>query len=513
MGVKAKNPVREDLYCPSCGYRGMRQKCDLAQSGRKRYACMSCKSRTTKPSYSEVQVLPKFRVSKIRKAKRFIITSAVNDTGIVQEAHNTFMKWAEENNAEYLIIPGVYKNPDLMHQGITNNFKWPEEILPYLCNADTKLGDNIIIKGETRIQYTAVNPLCGLNHAGGMDSEVYGHPQVAAEPVATPRGIDPKYLMTSGTISKPNYGDSLKARKAEFHHSISALIIEVEGKSYWSRNIHFDGSGSYDLDKYYSPEGVKESKSVAAIVYGDTHIRALTKKTESLLDSTANLLSPKKEVFHDLHDHAIGSHHKKGKTITLMHQSINKQVDLRTELIQAVDFLDNHPNCYLIDSNHHRHLDQWFERYKPNGDDVVNLELYFELGELLNKSIKVGGTTDLFRLFCEKYCTAKNINFITPNDNFEIEGINCSQHGDRGPNGSRGSAAGFAKTGAKTMIGHSHSWRIIKGAYQVGASVENLEYESGFSTNSIASGIIYNNGKRAIFTIKNNKLSPMMRSK
>lgn len=510
MTRKVKNPVRDDLYCPFCGHQGMKE-ClsDVAMSGKKRYACIGCKSRTTKPAYAPIQVLPKTKVTRIKKKRKFIITSAVNDTELVMGAHGTFKKWAEENDAEYLIIPGVYKNPDLMHQGINGNYSWPDEILPHLCNADVKIGSNIVVKGETRIQYTAVNPLNGLNHAGGIDSEIYGHPQIAAEPVATPRGVDPKYLMTTGSISKPNYGDSLKARKAEFHHSISALVIEVEGKNYWSRQVHYDGSGAYDLDKYYTPAKTTKSKSIAGLIYGDTHIKQLTEKTEALLQQVTGALRPKHKVFHDLHDHDVGSHHKKDDVITLLKQAHKRDISIRDELMLSVKFLDKHPGCYLVESNHHRHLNQWFNRFNPKNDQV-NLDLYYELGALVNSSISKGGTDDLFRLFCEKYCKVK-VNYVDSNDNFEIEGVNCSQHGDRGPNGSRGSAAAFAKTGVKTMIGHSHSWRIIKGAYQVGASVENLGYENGFSTNSIAHGVIYRNGKRAIFSIKNDKLSPMMR--
>ena len=511
MSIKPKHPTRNDLYCPTCGHQGMREKAgDVAQSGRKRYICLNCRSRTTKPSYAPVQVLPKIKVTEIKKKKTFVITSAVNDTDLVTVAHETFKKYAEINNAAYLVIPCVYKNPDLAHKGMLTNLTWPEEILPYVCDADIKVGNNIIIKGKTRIQFTAVNPLQGLNHAGGMDSEVYGHPQVAAEPVATPRGYDPKYLMTCGTISKPNYSGSLKGRKAEFHHSISALVIEVEGGNYWSRHIHFDGDGVCDLDNYYTSDGVERKQSVAAIVYGDTHVRALKPKTKELLLSVASKLNPEKEVFHDLHDHQIGGHHTKDDVITLLKYNLSGSTSIRDELLKSVNFIDEHPGCYLVDSNHHRHLDQWFNRYNPK-NDTVNLDLYFELGSMLKKSLEVGGTSDLFRLFCEKYVKVE-ANFITPNDNFFIRGIDCSQHGDRGTNGTRGSAASFAKTGAKTMIGHSHSWRIIKGAYQVGASVENLEYESGYSTNSISHGIIYDNGKRAIFSIKKNKLSPMMRA-
>lgn len=510
----AKYPIRRDLFCPSCGNQGMRPRNDKdkAVSGRRRYRCIKCNARTTTPLYSAPQILPKTKITELRRHKFFVITSAVNDTPLVTAAHETFRQVAESNGGCYLVIPTVYKNPDLMKGVVLESLSWPEEILPYVCNANVDLNKSIRIKGETRIQHTVINPLSGKNHAGDSVSEIYAHPQVAMEMVATAKSEEPKMLHTTGTISQPNYSGAERAQKAKFHHSISAVIIELEGDRYYCRQIHFDGTGCYDLDRYYTPEGFTEGHSVDGLMYGDTHLKFMTRRTETLLETMAGILKPRVEMFNDLLDNYVGSHHHKGDVLLGLKKARDGDVLVKDELDQVVKFLSKHPNAYLIDSNHHRHLDQWFNRFDPK-KDVINAPLYFHLADLASRDLEAGGEgDDLLKLYLQKHADVP-LNFVDPDRPFYVGGVDCSQHGDRGPNGARGSARGFARTGSRTMIGHSHTPRIEKGCYQVGTSAMDLEYATGFSSWCNTHGAIYPNGKRALISIINNKLPPSLRRK
>lgn len=507
--MSSNSSTRDDLYCPECAGKGMRALYRKAESGRTRYKCMSCGFRTTTTLYTAPQLLPRTRVTDIKKHKRFIITSAVNDTDIVSGAHNTFKRMAKELGACYLVIPGVYKNPDLKHQGVINNYSWPDEILPYVCNADIDINKYLVIRALTRIQYTAINPLAGMNHAGDIRSEIFAHPQVAMQMVPTAKHSPSKMLHTTGTISVKNYGGSKTAKKAEFHHSIGALFIEVEGDKFWTTQLSYDGTGVYLFDRYYTHKSSRKSKGVEAIVFGDIHIRSLDNTTNKLLNDIRSSLKPKNEIYHDLHDHHLGSHHNEGNTIFNLKKAFDDEFCIKKELMKSVRFLDDKPNAVIIDSNHHKHLEKWFNRFRPNRGGV-NLKLYFELSELLMKDLENGGDGDLFKLFLEKYCKHE-LTFVNGNDSYNILDIDCSQHGDRGPNGSRGSIRVFAKTGQKTIVGHSHTPGIEKLCWQVGTSNEDLDYAIGYSSWMKTHGVIYPNGERGLISIVKNKLSPMMR--
>jgi hypothetical protein len=78
-------------------------------------------------------------------------------------------------------------------------------------------------------------------------------------------------------------------------------------------------------------------------------------------------------------------------------------------------------------------------------------------------------------------------------------------HGDRGPNGARGSIKNLRRIGVKSIIGHSHSPGIDEGCYQVGTStslVPRLQ-QSGPSSWLNTHCLVYANGKRTLINIIN----------
>lgn len=131
---------------------------------------------------------------------------------------------------------------------------------------------------------------------------------------------------------------------------------------------------------------------------------------------------------------------------------------------------------------------------------------------MIRESSQAGKSASPFQLYMEKHCKAP-LRFIDVDDEFMVAGVDCSQHGDRGANGSRPSPKAFANAGHKMMAGHSHSPRIEKGFWQVGTSTMNLEYARGLSSWMITHGIIYQNGKRALVDIINGKYRPSWATK
>jgi len=503
---RVRLPAAEGMFCPECGNDRMLPQRVKAESGKTRYRCSKCGFRTTAPlNKPPAPALPKPKVTKIKKHKRYIITSAVNDTPIVEDAFLGLLQMAKELDACVLVIPGVYKNPDLKHQGIAHTYSWPAEVLPYTVDADVELCPTLVVRGKMRIQYTALRPLSGMNHAGDCRSEIFGHPQVAMQLVASAKLDAPKMLRTTGSISVKHYSSSKQGQQAEFHHKIGAVFVETSGKRFWSTELSYDGTGFSLYDRYFTARGERKAPAAEAIVYGDTHVRFLTDKTRELLEHAASRLRPKLEVFHDLHDHHIGSHHSDKDVLFKMAKSKTRELFIRDELMMSVEFLRAKKNPVVVTSNHDEHLTQWFNRFKPQGGDVANLDLYYELAALARSR----DDKNLFKLFVEQHLS--HVTFTDRNKTFDVAGIDCSQHGDKGPNGARGSALGFARTGHKTVIGHSHTPQIEKGCYQVGTSATDMEYAQGYSSWANAHCIIYSNGKRGMLFLIDDLLPPILR--
>jgi hypothetical protein len=94
--------------------------------------------------------------------------------------------------------------------------------------------------------------------------------------------------------------------------------------------------------------------------------------------------------------------------------------------------------------------------------------------------------------------------FLERDESFQVVGIELGMHGDRGPNGARGSIRNLARIGVKSIIGHTHSPGINEGCYQVGTSTRlKLEYNSGPSGWLNTHCVIYANGKRSLITVIN----------
>jgi len=110
-----------------------------------------------------------------------------------------------------------------------------------------------------------------------------------------------------------------------------------------------------------------------------------------------------------------------------------------------------------------------------------------------------------FALWASKRMTS-NTRFLKRDDVEIILGIIVSLHGDKGPNGARGSIVNLSKMGVKAVIGHTHTPGIEKGCYQVGVSTGTLSYARGSPSSWLPCNcVIQPNGKRQLVPIINGR--------
>jgi len=486
-------------FCPQCGAEKMIKRTDVAQSGNARFCCRGCKSRTTRPLNSPPQILPKF---KKQSRKTYIVTHAVNDTPVESGFLKCLENMADHLDAQLIIVTGVYKNPDMMKQGFLDTLTWPAEVLPHICQADFKIGKHLIVRGGTRIEHCAINPLNGMNHSAGTYSEIFAHAQLAMEVLPTPKDEVPRMLITTGTVSKRNYGGSPRAKKASFHHNNSALIVETHGDRFWVRPVSWSGSFVQDLKTRYWVSGTVDGDyEIESVVYGDLHVDCMRPDEKKAVLSLSEKLAANSTVVHDVLDMHSGSHHKAGD---VLHNLRNPDHDVKGELDRTCDFLAKLPrSTYVVSSNHHDHLDKWFNSLQVSKEQV-NLDLYFKLGNMARVA-----KTPLFNIYCN-HVRKLDLVFISENRAFDIKGVDVSQHGHRGPNGAKGSGKAFAKTGRRTITGHAHTPGINKGNWTVGTSAMHLGYAHGYSSWLELHVIIYPSGKRSFITRIKGKYSPMV---
>lgn len=438
----------------------------------------------------------------IDKHNRFIITSAQNNTPVDVKWWKSINAWANHHDSQILVIPIFYK------VGADEDLWWAPEVLPYLITTEVHLG-GVRVYGDTNITPTAVNPLSGFDSISQGDSAIFGSTQIQMKTVATPQNRLPKILQTTGTTTFKNYRKCKTGKKGDFHHSLGAAIVELDGDVFHLRSVTGDNKSEfYDLDLHCTPRGVKKVKSIEAIVVGDEHVmwncpdvRAATFDNE---DSIVNTLNPKYIVRHDVIDAYSVSHHHKHSPSIKFKKFLNGTDDLKAELDQTATFIEETTpkgsKSVIVPSNHHNHIKRWLEEVEWRSEPW-NARLYHQLWDAWLEAIEKNESFHPFTHWMKNNCGA-DVLYLTDDYPFIIKDIYVGYHGDKGINGARGTINSFAKIGSKTIVGHTHSPGIDKGCFMIGTSSKlNLEYTSGPSSWMNTHAIIHANGKRQLINI------------
>lgn len=459
-----------------------------------------------------------------RLVGKFVVTSAQNQTPIHQPFFNALLNYCEVNGAELLVVPYRYKNPTSVFDD-KDHEKWDEALTPYLVTGNVKITPELILVGGVKIQPTAVQPLSGFEGYTGNASAIFGHPKIQLKTVPTPSKELPKILATTGAVTHSNYTDSKAGFKGGFHHSLAALIVEVTEEEFHIRHIHGHADGSfYDLDKNYTKHDVTSGHRVAALVTGDTHAMFLDKEVEAATysneDSIVNVLKPEIRVFHDLTDFYSRNHHHRGDDLTNFAKHLFGNDDVEAELQMSANLIDKYNDSeslnVIVKSNHDEAFDRWLRESNPLVDPR-NARFYYYMKYNQYKSVKQIGQArfeafDPFEFWCSNPDQQKGLDaventvFLKRDQSLVVGSVELGFHGDRGPNGARGSIQNMSRIGTKAIIGHSHSPGIYEGVYQVGTSSElDLGYNSGPSSWLTTHAIVYPDGKRTLIHIINGR--------
>jgi hypothetical protein len=509
---------------PKCCGKSMFSRGGRADSGKRRWRCGECGRSTTASTTAELDNRDldgynKYQVAennaRVRRRvksghRRFVVTAAQNNTRL-HPGWQALLNYCAVTDAELLVVPIHYKNISLFTAAQVYQKSWARELDPYLVDDHIYLGGGVDVAAEIKIAATAARPLTGMQAMGSHRWQVIGHSKHLMEPVATPQDMKPKRLYTTGAVTVRNYSKTKQGALAEFHHSTGAIVVEVSGRdTAFIRQLGISGSSLFDVSggelREYGPDWVKDHDRVPAVTTGDEHVKFHDKGVRRGTYGPQGLvtkLNPKALFRHDLLDGYAGSHHHEKDPLIQFRKYHSGDDCYRTELEEVVRFLDETTpegvTNYIVDSNHHDHLMQWLNRTSPNKDHR-NAMLIAEMQLAVRQATLDGRDFTALQLYCEDKVKAPTV-WLERDKPFLIQGVDYSQHGDIGINGSRGSASALSKTTYKTVIGHSHTARIVDGCYQVGHSAGKLEYAKGLGTWTHTHCIQYPNGKRTLVDI------------
>lgn len=519
--------------CPKCGKTLVRN--GYTPGGKQRWVCKTYKhggnaSHDCYKTTSPWDVVPRDHGGKptgdARKAdkeqrysptlasvERLLVTSAQNATPV----HTGFLKAlqtaAKALGATLVVIPLRYKNPTSAWTASQANAEaWDEAVIPYLCNVRKRLGPNLVLLGDIKTQPTATRPLTGFESITGSESCILGHTKLQFTVIPAPASRFPKIMTTTGACTLPNYTDSAAGKKGEFHHVYGAVLIERQGKYFNLRQILGGKDGSFtDLNREYLADGTtRKAPPALALALGDTHVDITDPNVDLATfgpGGMVEVLEPGHVIYHDLSDEGTVNPHTLDNPFVAVAKHQTGLNDVRAEIQRAANFVAKRTKgcvSVIVPSNHTDFLQRWLVRHDWR-DDPANAEFYLE-SALAQIRSATGERGDAFGYWLRKMLPREDVKILSRDESFTLAGVEFGMHGDRGPNGSRGSRMNLRRIGVKSVIGHAHSPGIEEGCYQVGTSTAlRLDYNAGPSSWLQTHCVLYASGKRSLITVIDGK--------
>ena len=447
-------------------------------------------------------------------AKRFIITAAQNATPVHEHWWGALNTMARVLKAEILVIPLRYKNPTSAWTGSQQNAEWWDPaVRDYLWNVRRPLNRNVTVLADLKIQPTAESPLTGADAISHAASGIIGHTKVQMKCIPTPSQRMAKILTTTGACTVENYTDTRAGRIGAFHHSLSAVLVELDGARFHLRHVHFDSKtrSCTDLDMRYSQGRYDKAPAPLALVMGDTHVDSIDPLVERATFGPGGMvktLKPLHLVWHDLLDSYSCNPHHRGNPFSVIAKRGAAADDVRAEVERAIAFIakrtPQNATSVVVGSNHNDFLRRWIISGEWK-NDPVNAEFYLETALAMVRGTRMSERgaeyPDPF-VYWTRRANLPRTTLLDDDESFALGGVELGMHGNLGPNGARGSRANLKRIGVRSIIGHSHTPGIDEGCYQAGTSTRlRLEYNRGPSSWLNSHVLLHADGKRQIINI------------
>lgn len=441
----------------------------------------------------------------IKKYKKFVITTAVMGKEVNKPFADSLRNYAKRNNALLIALPCE----DVVSRGKKTSKTL--EISPELSDfrvvfKDTYINNNLCLCA-IKVSAKQINPLTGLDRltVQRQASIIVASPKVFLKYVPNMHYDIPPALMTTGAVTINNYDTDRYMSKrtstlAEGDHAYGAIIVEVENEHIFHfRHVRASSYNSItDMGIDYLPDGSVQPMDNTVMVMGDSHTGYHDKELHVSIMEAA-LKSGVDTIFlHDIFNATSVTHHDKGKGITRAIKAKENKLDLKLECTAIRNYLNNiilhGMDAYIVSSNHDHMLLRWLEE-----GGYINDPLNYEMGVSLAAAAIKGHDPLKYAIENEIGYKEERVHWLKEDESCKVYGVECSNHGSAGANGSKGSLQIFEKGLGNCVVAHTHSAAIIRDAYCVGTvGVMDQGYNRGLSSWTRTCCLIYKNGTKQL---------------
>ena len=441
----------------------------------------------------------------IKKYKKFVITTVVMGKEVNKPFADSLRNYAKRNDALLIALPCE----DVVSRGKKTSKTL--EISPELSDfrvvfKDTYINNNLCLCA-IKVSAKQINPLTGLDRltVQRQASIIVASPKVFLKYVPNMHYDIPPALMTTGAVTINNYDTDRYMSKrtsalAEGDHAYGAIIVEVEDEHIFHfRHVRASSYNSItDMGIDYLPDGSVQPMDNTVMVMGDSHTGYHDKELhvsvmEAALKSGVNTI-----FLHDIFNATSVTHHDKGKGITRAIKAKENKLDLKLECTAIRNYLNNiilhGMDAYIVSSNHDHMLLRWLEE-----GGYINDPLNYEMGVSLAAAAIKGHDPLKYAIENEIGYKEERVHWLKEDESCKVYGVECSNHGSAGANGSKGSLQIFEKGLGNCVVAHTHSAAIIRDAYCVGTvGVMDQGYNRGLSSWTRTCCLIYKNGTKQL---------------
>lgn len=436
----------------------------------------------------------------VSEAKCVVVSSVVTGCKVDKPFLNAIRSYTKKRKGTDLYIP--ITDPAAKAEWTVS----PELGKEHIVIGDLALNSNLYISG-IKMSAKQIDPTTGLNRMGHKMSFIFGSPKQRLKVKANSNIKHPHVSMGTGSITYPNYEtDSYMsertAKLAEIDHKIGAVIVELDKENYYFRQIQASSSGAFaDLGKLYMPNGDVLEYAPEYFVMGDLHPGETDPVALNCWKKVVQDTKSKNIVVHDgVNGHSI-SHWIEGKIVdkALMSKKGMTSLEKEGKLVASTlrDILKWMPGkIFMASSNHNDFLSRYIND-KRFVKDYENLDF---VARVLLTPVLNG--EDPAKILVEHFLTKEErarIVWWKEDEDYRYAGVQLAAHGDRGPNGSRGTIRNQGECFGACVVAHSHTPGIDREAFQVGTSTfRKLGYSRGPSSWMQTSCLVYRNGARQL---------------
>lgn len=463
--------------------------------------------------------------------RRWLLTAAQDDTPVDRPFWDNLNAFARHIGAQVRVAGFTYQK-GLFEDHATRTAAFAAEVQPFLDHDNADLGP-LLWAAKMNILPTAVRPLSGLETFSRGRWAVFPHAKVQLQSIPAMSGASAAHIMTTGACTVANYIEKKAGQKAEFHHTIGAVLVETDSEGrVFARHIGAGDDGSFqDLTVRVAGGQVFAGERIECATWGDIHrigldpvvartVFGLDLETEAVErgGSVIDTLRPRHQVFQDLHDHKVRNHHRRNDPHFKVAMHARGTDSVEAEVAMAARFLRQtmRDDCISIvaASNHNDALVRWLREASP-ADDPANARYWCELSARLYQAIEAGDKEfDIIRHALAAHDPAgrglNDVVFVPRNGSFVVcqaaGGVEVGMHGDEGPNGARGNPGNLVRVATRMVIGHGHSPQILDGVTMAGIfGTLDQGYNTGPSGWSHSFVATLPNAKRQMITMDRGK--------